>query len=75
MYGSFVHKAVIDSGDVESGITIHYVNEKYDDGSIIFQAKCPVIKYDNDKTLAEKIHQLEYKHFPKVIEGILENQD
>ena len=71
MYGSNVHKAVIACGDTESGITIHYVNEKYDDGNIIFQARCPVSPDDTPETLAEKVHRLEYEHYPRVIEGLV----
>ncbi len=72
MYGRYVHEAVINSGDTESGISIHYVNEKYDEGEIIFQACCPVKKEDTPETLAERVHQLEYEHFPAVIEQCLE---
>jgi phosphoribosylglycinamide formyltransferase-1 len=71
MYGMFVHEAVINSGDKESGISIHYVNEKYDEGEIIFQSKCRVEKTDTPEILASKIHQLEYEHFPEVIEQLL----
>jgi len=71
MYGSFVHAAVIDAKEKESGITIHYVNEFYDEGQIIFQAKCSIDENDTPETLAQKIHKLEYEHFPKVIEKIL----
>ena len=67
MYGDNVHKAVIENNEKESGITIHYVNSKYDEGKIIFQAKCEVTPKDTFETLAEKIHKLEYKHFPHVI--------
>ena len=71
MYGSRVHEAVIESGDKESGITIHYVNPEYDEGKIIFQAKCNVDPDDDPDSLAQKIHQLEYEHFPKVIENLI----
>jgi phosphoribosylglycinamide formyltransferase-1 len=71
MYGNYVHEAVIRNKDKESGISIHYVNERYDEGNIIFQAKCAVDPADIPKTLAEKIHQLEYKYYPKVIEELL----
>lgn len=67
MYGSRVHQAVLDSGDNESGITIHLVNEQYDEGRVLFQAKCEVEKTDSVETLAQKIHALEHKHFPRVI--------
>lgn len=68
MYGSKVHEAIIANNETESGITIHFVNDKYDDGQILFQARC---KLENDETpdsLAKKIHELEYKYFPEVIE-------
>ncbi len=71
MYGDKVHQSVIENCDAESGITIHYVNEKYDEGEIIFQAKCAINKNDNAVDLASKIHALEYEHFPKVIEKLL----
>ncbi|MCC7332559.1 MAG: phosphoribosylglycinamide formyltransferase [Flavobacteriales bacterium] len=71
MYGNKVHEAVIVNREKESGITIHYVNEKYDEGNIIFQAKCEITLNDNSETLANKIHELEYKHFPQVIESLL----
>lgn len=73
MFGENVHKAVIADGKKESGITIHYVNEKYDDGDIIFQAKCEVTAADTPATLAQKIHALEYDFFPKIIESVLIN--
>ena len=71
MYGSHVHKAVIAAGEKESGITIHYVNEHYDEGGIIFQATCPVLSDDTPETLAERVHALEYEYFPKVIEAVM----
>jgi phosphoribosylglycinamide formyltransferase-1 len=71
MYGSHVHEAVISSGDPESGITIHHVNEQYDEGKVIFQARCPVFHDDTPETLAAKIHTLEYRHYPEVIERLL----
>lgn len=67
MYGDRVHRAVLDAGCSESGITIHYVNEKYDSGDIIFQASCPVLPGDNADTLAQRVHALEYEHYPRVI--------
>jgi phosphoribosylglycinamide formyltransferase-1 len=67
MFGDNVHKAVIAAGEKESGITIHLVNEKYDDGDIIFQAKCEITASDTAETLAQKVHALEYQYFPKVI--------
>jgi len=71
MYGNHVHEAVIKSGDTESGISIHYVNEHYDEGDVIFQARCPVFEGDTPETLAGRIHELEYRYFPEVIENIL----
>ena len=70
MYGMRVHEAVAEAGDSESGITIHYVNSNYDEGSIIFQSTCPVSPTDTPDTIAEKVHKLEYEFFPKVIEQI-----
>lgn len=73
MYGHHVHEAVIAAGEQESGITIHYVNDHYDEGTTIFQAHCPVLPNDTPDTLASRIHELEYQHFPRVIEGVLDN--
>lgn len=70
MYGDRVHQAVRGAGDTESGITIHFVNNQYDDGNIIFQAKCIVEPTDSYEDIARKVHLLEYEHFPKVIETI-----
>lgn len=70
MYGDHVHKAVRQSGETESGITIHFVNKHYDEGNIIFQAKCIVEPHDSYEDIARKVHALEYEHFPKVIEMI-----
>jgi len=71
MYGSNVHKAVVANNEKESGITIHYVNEHYDEGNIIFQASTKVSINDTFEDVAAKIHILEQKHFPLVIEQIL----
>ncbi len=71
MYGSHVHEAVIRSGAGESGISIHLVDENYDRGKIIFQAKIKVEKDDSPESLAQKIHGLEYKHFPVVVETMI----
>lgn len=71
MYGDKVHKAVKANGDTETGITIHYVNERYDEGAIIHQAKTAVSAEDSVEDIAEKIHALEYGHYPKVIEKLL----
>ena len=72
MYGKYVHEAVVKNKEPESGITIHYVNEEYDEGAIIYQAKCEVKPSDTPEDVAEKIHHLEMEHFPKVIESLLE---
>ncbi len=69
MYGAKVHEAVVAAGERESGITIHRVNERYDEGDIIAQFRCPVTPDDTPDTLAAKIHTLEHRHFPTVIEG------
>jgi len=71
MYGHKVHDAVVENGEKESGITIHYVNSKYDDGAVIFQAKCDVLPTDTPDDVANKVHHLEYKYFPQVIEKVL----
>lgn len=71
MYGSNVHAAVIAAGEKESGITIHYVDEHYDNGDIILQVKCPVLPEDTPGSLAQRIHMLEHEHYPKVIEQIV----
>jgi len=71
MYGDRVHKKVLENKESESGITIHYVNEKYDEGNIIRQVKCPVYPDDTTETLASRIHQLEHEEYPKVIEELL----
>jgi phosphoribosylglycinamide formyltransferase-1 len=70
MYGMHVHESVAKSGDKETGISIHYVNNNYDEGNIIFQASCPVLPTDTPMMIAEKVHALEYEHFPAVIEKI-----
>ncbi|WP_280748166.1 phosphoribosylglycinamide formyltransferase [Parabacteroides sp. PF5-9] len=71
MFGMHVHEAVVGAGEDESGITIHYVNEQYDEGQIIFQASCPVLQSDTPDDVAAKVHKLEYAHFPQVIEKLL----
>jgi len=71
MFGSHVHKAVIANKESESGITIHLVDEIYDHGKTIFQAKCPVDPWDTPESLAGKIHDLEMQHFPRTIEMLL----
>ncbi len=72
MYGKRVHQAVIEAREKESGITVHYVNECYDEGATIFQAKCVVNEHDNAETLAKKIHALEYEYFAKIIDQIIQ---
>lgn len=71
MYGKFVHEAVIAAGEKESGITIHYVDELYDHGQIIFQASCEISVDDTAESLAGKIHHLEHEHFPRVIQEVI----
>ena len=71
MYGMNVHRAVIASGETESGITIHCVNEDYDKGEVILRAKCSIQKSDTPESLAAKIHELEMENFPKAIEKLL----
>ena len=71
MFGMKVHNAVVENGESESGISIHFVNEKYDEGELIFQTKCMVLPSDSPEDVAEKVHQLEYEHFPLVIEKLL----
>ncbi len=71
MYGSSVHNAVINSKENESGITIHLVDDKYDNGKVIFQAKCPVSIDDTPESLANKIHALEAQYFPDVINNYI----
>lgn len=71
MYGDCVHEAVIAAGEQESGITIHYTNEHYDEGAIICQEKCPVMPEDTPDSLAHRIHALEYEYFPKVIDELV----
>ena len=68
MYGMKVHESVKAMGETETGITIHDVNEKYDDGKILFQAKCVVDTNDTPEQIANKVHELEYRYFPKVVE-------
>ena len=75
MYGNKVHEAVIAAGEKESGISIHYVDEIYDHGDIIFQAACTVDENDSAESLAKKIHSLEHTHYPEVIAGLIEKQN
>lgn len=71
MYGSRVHEAVFQNKEKESGITIHYVNGEYDKGDVIFQTTCEILDTDSPDSIAEKVHALEYEHFPKIIESLL----
>jgi len=71
MYGHFVHEAVISAGEKESGITIHYVNEKYDDGATILQERCEVLPEDTAASLAQKIQVLEHTWYPVIVERLL----
>lgn len=71
MYGMKVHEAVIGAGEKESGITIHYVNEHFDEGKPIFQASCVIDENDTPETLALKIHELEHRHFPAIVEKVV----
>ena len=75
MYGNFVHEAVINAGEKQTGITIHVVDEKYDNGKIIFTATCPVLPDDTPETLAQRIHVLEHKHYAEVIEKYIAGFD
>jgi phosphoribosylglycinamide formyltransferase-1 len=74
MYGKHVHEAVIENNETESGITIHFVDEIYDNGEIILQEKCSISENDTAESLAKKIHQLEYKHYPDVIANLLKTK-
>ena len=74
MYGLHVHKAVLNAKEKETGITIHYVNEVYDEGKTIFQTRCTVSKDDTPETLAERVHQLEYEYYPVVIERLMSEE-
>ena len=71
MYGNFVHEAVLSAKEKETGITIHFVDEFYDNGKIIFQTTCPVYENDTTESLAKRIHELEYKFFPVVIKEVI----
>lgn len=71
MYGERVHRAVLKAGETESGITIHHVNEEYDQGATIFQASCPVHEGDTPETLARRVQELEHEHYPRVLRRLL----
>jgi phosphoribosylglycinamide formyltransferase-1 len=74
MYGNNVHEAVILNGEMESGISIHYVDEHYDSGDVIFQTACPILPGDTADALANRIHQLEHLHYPRVIEEVVSRE-
>ncbi len=74
MYGMHVHEAVVAAGEKESGITIHYINEHYDEGTVIFQTSCELLPTDTPEDVAAKVHALEYAHYPRVIERLLARQ-
>ena len=71
MYGMHIHKAVVENKEIETGITIHYVNENYDEGNVIFQQSVALSEIDTPDSVAVKIHELEQRHFPAVIEKLL----
>ncbi|MCI1646877.1 MAG: phosphoribosylglycinamide formyltransferase [Bacteroides sp.] len=71
MYGDHVHQAVVAAGEKETGITIHYINERFDEGTVIFQATCPVAPEDTSEDVAKRVHVLEYKYYPEIIEELL----
>jgi len=75
MYGSFVHKAVLENREEQSGITIHLIDKEYDKGRIVFQATCPVFPGESPDQLAERVHQLEYEYYPKIIEKTVLGED
>lgn len=75
MHGRHVHTAVVQAGDAESGITIHYINEEYDKGAFILQERCPVLPTDTPEDLAARVLQLEHRHLPLVVERLLAAQD
>jgi phosphoribosylglycinamide formyltransferase-1 len=71
MHGDHVHQAVVAAGEKESGITIHYLNDEYDAGDVVFQAVCEVLPTDTPDDVAAKVHALEYEHYPKVVEKLV----
>jgi phosphoribosylglycinamide formyltransferase 1 len=75
MYGMKVHEAIVQAGEKESGITIHYVNEHYDEGQIVFQATCAVSPDDSPEEVAHKVQALEHQYFPPVIERVILGTD
>jgi phosphoribosylglycinamide formyltransferase-1 len=75
MYGQFVHEAVLHAGEKESGITIHVVDEQYDHGPTVFQAKCPVLPDDTSETLAARVHALEHRYYPEIVEKFISRKE
>lgn len=75
MYGNNVHRAVIDAGETQTGITIHYINEHYDEGEYISQHTCPVFPDDTPETVATRVHELEYKYYPQTIDLLLSSRN
>ncbi len=75
MYGMRVHRAVREQGVRETGISIHYVNEHYDEGEIICRAVCPVFSRDTAEDIADRVHELEYKHYPRVLERLIRKEN
>ena len=73
MYGARVHETIMENKEKESGISIHYVNEEYDKGNIIFQARCKIEQGETADSLAKKVHKLEYEHYPRVIEELVDS--
>lgn len=71
MYGAHVHEAVVAAGEQQTGISIHYVNEHYDEGRMILQVSCPVEAHDTAEDVAEKVHRLEHQYYPEVVEEII----
>lgn len=74
MYGMNVHREVVKQGETHSGISIHLVNKEYDKGKILFQATVPVNKEDSPEDLARKVHELEYKHYPRIVEAFIKGE-
>lgn len=74
MYGMHVHRAVAGSGDSETGITIHWVNDRYDEGAAVFQARCPVYPGDSPESIAKRVQQLEHRYFPLVVEKLVRGE-
>ncbi|OXA80151.1 formyltetrahydrofolate-dependent phosphoribosylglycinamide formyltransferase [Flavobacterium aquidurense] len=75
MYGMHIHRAIVNNKEKETGISIHYVNENYDEGGIIFQKNVALTEDDTPETVAEKIHELEQKYFPEIIQAVLEDSN